>query len=166
MFRSVLFGTFVAGIALSCGALIAQQSSAAATENQAPPVSGLVPDHATLSVENLDKEADWYERVLGFKMLRKMDQNPDMINEQLAIPGYRIDLIKFKGSKRPAAGDSIYLQQGWVHVVFHVENVSLALQQLQALHVDAKVNKENGVPIQLLIHDPEGNELEIRRNLQ
>jgi catechol 2,3-dioxygenase-like lactoylglutathione lyase family enzyme len=147
--------------------VFAQQQPAAAAAAQVPPVSGLVPDHATLSVENLDREAEWYQRVLGFKVLRKMDQNPDFINEQLAIPGYRIDLIKYKGSKRPAPVDPVYLQQGWIHVVFHVDDVATAWKQLQALKVEAKVNKDNtGTPIQLLIHDPEGNELEIRRNLQ
>ena len=154
------FSVIVSGVA------VAQQATTASSETQAPPVTGLVPDHATLSVENLDREAEWYGRVLGFKVLRKMDSNPDFINEQLAIPGYRIDIIKYKGSKRPAPVDPLYLQQGWIHVVFHVDNVPDALKQLQALHVEPKVNYEKGIPIQLLLHDPEGNEIEIRRNVQ
>jgi catechol 2,3-dioxygenase-like lactoylglutathione lyase family enzyme len=163
-FRTVLVLQLVFG-SLFCGVALAQQS-ATSNETQAPPVTGLVPDHATLSVENLDQEAEWYGRVLGFKVLRKMDTNPDFINEQLAIPGYRIDIIKYKGSKRPAPVDPLYLQQGWIHVVFHVDNVADALRALQALHVEAKVNYEKGIPIQLLLHDPEGNEIEIRRNQQ
>jgi catechol 2,3-dioxygenase-like lactoylglutathione lyase family enzyme len=151
------------GVTMS-GTASSKQPAAAV---DAPPVSGLVPDHATLSVENLDLEQQWYTRVLGFKILRKMDSNPDMINEQLAIPGYRIDLIKVKGSVRPPAGSTIYYNQGWVHVVFHVEDVSKALAQLQALGVKPiSVNKEKDVPIQILLRDPENNEVEIRRNLQ
>lgn len=153
--------------ALLSGAAFSQQIPPAANDVQAPPVSGLVPDHATLSVENLDLEQQWYTRVLGFKILRKMDSNPDMINEQLAIPGYRIDLIKVKGSHRPPAGSTVYYNQGWVHVVFHVDDVAKAVAQLQALNVvPVAVNKEKGVPIQILLHDPEGNEVEVRRNLQ
>ena len=69
-------------------------------------------------------------------------------------------------SKRAPPSDSVYLQQGWTHVVFHVADVSAALKALQALHVDVEVNKiPDGTPIQLLIHDPEGNEIEIRRDL-
>jgi catechol 2,3-dioxygenase-like lactoylglutathione lyase family enzyme len=151
---------------LICSVSTAQQASPAANEAQVGPVTGLVPDHATLSVDNLDREAEWYGRVLGFKVLRKMDSNPDFINEQLAIPGYRIDIIKYKGSKRPAPVDPLYLQQGWIHVVFHVDSVPDALKQLQALRVEPKVNYEKGIPIQLLLHDPEGNEIEIRRNVQ
>jgi len=154
----------VFGGVMTNGAAFSQQPAAT---TDAPPVSGLVPDHATLSVENLDLEQQWYTRVLGFKILRKMDSNPNMINEQLAIPGYRIDLIKVKGSVRPPAGSTIYYNQGWVHVVFHVDDVAKALAQLQALNVKpVSVGKEKDVPIQILLRDPENNEVEIRRNLQ
>jgi catechol 2,3-dioxygenase-like lactoylglutathione lyase family enzyme len=129
-------------------------------------VTGLVPDHATLSVENIEREAEWYQRVLGFKLLPPDAGDPNFLNWHLMIPGYRIDLVKFKGSKRPAPVDPIYLQQGWIHVVFHVEDVATAYKQLQALHVEPKVGKDaKGELIQLLLHDPEGNEIEIRRNV-
>jgi catechol 2,3-dioxygenase-like lactoylglutathione lyase family enzyme len=130
------------------------------------PVTGLVPDHATLSVASIEREAEWYERVLGFKPFSKSETNPDFRNWHLVIPGYRIDLVQFKGSKRSPVLESPYLQQGWTHVVFHVEDVALALRQLQGLNVEADITRDkNGVPIQLRIHDPEGNEVEIRRNL-
>jgi catechol 2,3-dioxygenase-like lactoylglutathione lyase family enzyme len=131
-----------------------------------PPVTGLAPDHATLSVENIEREAEWLERVLGFKVFSKSDSNPDFRNWHLVIPGYRIDLVKFKGSKRPPKADAVYSWQGWTHVVFHVEDVAAAVKALEALHEDIKVNKDpSGTPIQILLHDPEGNEFEIRRNL-
>jgi len=166
MFKRIA-GFFAAPI-LACvlfiGTAFSQQPSAA-NGSQAPPITGLVPDHATLSVENLDVEAAWYERVLGFKVLRKMDSNPDFINQQMAIPGYRIDLIKYKGSKRPAPVDPLYVQQGWIHVVFHVDSVATALSQLQALHVQPKsIGKDDqGNPISIMLRDPENNEIEVRR---
>lgn len=160
-----MMGLLIAVVFLGASGM-AQQTPATG-EAQPSPITGLVPDHATLSVENIDKEAEWYGRVLGFKVLRRMDQNPDMINEQTAIPGYRIDLIKYKGSARPPHRDSIYLTQGWVHVVFHVDDVPLAVKQVKALGIDAKINSDDkGTPIQILLHDPEGNEVEVRRNLQ
>jgi catechol 2,3-dioxygenase-like lactoylglutathione lyase family enzyme len=167
---------FMLGVLL-CGVAFTQQP--AADDAQAPPVSGLVPDHATLSVANIQVEAEWYGRVLGFKPLSKSGES-DLMNWHLVIPGYRIDLIQAKGSKRPAAVDPVYrsvngqmvpidpidLQQGWVHVVFHVEDVAAAWKQLQALHVDVKVTKlKDGTPIQLNMLDPEGNAIEIRRNV-
>lgn len=148
------------GIVL-CGAL---SSSHAAAANP-PPVTGLVPDHAALSVENLEVEAQWYQRVLGFTRLSKTSNTPEYTNWHLVIPGYRIDLIKANGSKRPPAVEPTYLQQGWVHVVFHVPDVAAALKTLQALQIEPKVkNDPAGVPIQLRFKDPEGNEVEIRRD--
>ena len=166
---------------------VAGAEEAPVNKTQPPPVTGLVPDHAAASVADIEKEAEWYERVLGFKILNKYKErvlaakkpdDPDFINWHLVIPGYRIDLVQYKGSKRPPPVDPVYLQQGWVHVVFHVDDVPAALKQLQALQVKVDVTYlcdhnvrqakpcENGVPIQLYFYDPEGNQLEIRRNVQ
>jgi catechol 2,3-dioxygenase-like lactoylglutathione lyase family enzyme len=149
---------------LFCGVAPAQQP--AADGAQTPPVTGLVPDHAALSVENIDQESEWYQRVLGFKVFSKF-VTPDHISMvHLVIAGYRIDLIKVPGSKRPAPTDPLWMQQGWIHVVFHVDDVAAALKALQALHVEVSVTKDDkGTPIQIRIRDPEGNEIEIRRNL-
>ena len=154
-------------VALAALALAAASpASAQQAPATAPPVTGLVPDHATLSVENIEVEAAWLERVLGFKVFSKSEANPDFRNWHLVIPGYRIDLVKWKGSSRAPEGASVYLKQGWTHVVFHVPEVAKAVAALQALHVDATVNKDaSGVPIQVLIRDPEGNQIEIRRDL-
>jgi len=139
------------------------------------PVTGLTPDHATLSVKSIEHEATWYERILGFKVLSKSISNGQDPNWHLVIPGYRIDLVQRNGSKRPAlvnpqiSGDrfdDVFLQQGWVHVSFHVEDVATALQRLQALKIDLRVKKDDkGNPVQIRFEDPEGNEIEIRRNL-
>jgi catechol 2,3-dioxygenase-like lactoylglutathione lyase family enzyme len=131
-----------------------------------PPVRGLVPDHATLSVENIEREAEWYQRVLGFTVFSRSEANPDFRNWHLVIPGYRIDLVRAKGSARVAPGETVYSHQGWTHVVFHVEDVAAALAALNALQVPVDVSRDKGgVPIQVRIKDPEGNEIEIRRNL-
>jgi catechol 2,3-dioxygenase-like lactoylglutathione lyase family enzyme len=182
--RSVIGLPLIIGVLL-CTVAHAQQPPV--DKSQPPPVAGLVPDHAAASVADIQKEADWYERVLGFRVLNKYKEhvlaskgpdNPDFINWHLEIPGYRIDLVQYKGSKRPPPVDPVYLQQGWVHVVFHVEDVAAALKSLQALQVKVDVTYlcdhnvrqskpcENGVPIQLYFNDPEGNQLEIRRNVQ
>ena len=104
------------------------------------------------SVENIEREAEWYGRVLGFKVFSRSEANPDFRNWHLVIPGYRIDLVKWKGSSRAPEGASVYLRQGWTHVVFHVPEVAVAVKELEALHVEAQVNRDpKGVPIQLLI---------------
>lgn len=128
------------------------------------------PDHATVSVQDLDRERDWYMRVLGFKVLRQMT-NPTSEVLMMAMPGYRIDLLHQHGSSRPAAVQPQSLHQGWLHVVFNVppEEVEKALAVLKARGTDVKpstlsvqANSEHKEAIWLLqLHDPEGNEIEI-----
>jgi hypothetical protein len=50
--------------------------------------------------------------------------------------------------------------------VFRVDNVAIALSQLQVLHVQPKsIGKDDqGNPIGIMLRDPENNEIEIRRN--
>jgi len=162
MFQQIL-RTFSATVLMGvifCGAALSQEST---IDTHAPPVSGIVADHATLSVENIPAEADWYEHVLGFKVSAKINQDPHMSSWRMVIPGFRIDLIQYKGSTRPAPVDPIYLRQGWIHVVFRVPDIAKAIAELQALHVQADVNKDSkGNPIQIILHDPEGNEVRIR----
>jgi len=130
---------------------------------QPAPLTGLDPDHATISVENMGTERNWYERVLGFRVSRVFDTNPDFVNVQLSLPGgYRIDLIKFKGSSRPAPVDPRYLEQGWVHIAFSVPDLTAAWKALQDHKTDVAADKDaSGVPTRLVVHDPEGNEIEL-----
>lgn len=155
-----IFGIpLVAGMFL-CSFAISQE---AANDTQAPPVSGLVADHATLSVASIPAEAEWYERVLGFKVSAKISQDPHMSSWRMVIPNFRIDLIQYNGSTRPASADPVYLHQGWIHVVFRVQDITKAAAELQALHVNADISKDSeGNPIQIILHDPEGNEVRIR----
>jgi catechol 2,3-dioxygenase-like lactoylglutathione lyase family enzyme len=163
----VLQGLCLALIVCGGSAVAWSQQSGNGVPGTSPgPVTGLIPDHAALSVVSLEREADWYQRVLGFKVLSRSDSDPDYRNWHMAIPGYRIDLIQSKGSKRRAVISPAYQQLGWVHVVFHVGDVPGALRTLRALQVEVQVKKDDtGIPIQLRFMDPEGNELEIRRDL-
>ena len=151
-----------AGI-LFCGAVLSQPVAAQGSHSQPAALTGLMAQHVTLSVENLDRETEWYVNVLGFKATPRVDTNPAFLVQHVYIPGYRIDLIQFKGSTRPASVDPIYLRQGWIHVAFSVPNLSVALKQLQALHTDVTVGTKDaeGLPTRLVLHDPEGNEFEL-----
>ena len=154
---------FVAQI-LFCAVALTQTGMTQATITQPAPLTGLAPDHATISVENIDRVAEWYEKILGFKIADRFDTNPDFLLEQLSIPGYRIDLVKCKGSARPAQANPVFLQQGWVHVVFNTQDLPSALKQLQALNVKLTSNQDaDGTLTRLVLHDPEGNEVEVVR---
>lgn len=151
-----------AGILLCCG-FLSQALGAQAGNSQPAALSGVAVDHMTISVKNLDGESEWYEKVLGFNLARRSDTNPDFRTMQLRIPGFRIDLIQYKGSTRPDPVQPLYMHQGWIHLAFNVPDLSAALIALRALNTDVKVdNKDaNGAPTRLVVHDPEGNEIEI-----
>jgi len=147
------------GAILLCWAALTQPG--AAQRGGAQPLTGLVPHHVTISVENMDLESDWLVRVLGFKLATPSDTNPDFLNHHLTIPGYRIDLVKYKGSARSPIPDPRYLQQGWIHIAFSVPDLAAALVRLQALKTDVKADRDaKGTPTRLIVHDPEGNEFE------
>ena len=97
--------------------------------------------------------------------------NPTSEVLMMAMPGFRIDLLKQQGSSKPPAPKPLALQQGWLHVVFNVppSEVEQALAVLKARGTDVKpstlsvqANSEHKGAIWLLqLHDPEGNEIEI-----
>ena len=127
---------------------------------------GLLPNHATASVADLEKEGEWYRRVLGFHEIRRMQGGPDFKVVHLGIPGYRIDLVWQKGSSRAHGPQGPFLQ-GWLHVVFETPAIDAAYKRLVDLGTDVKADRNAQAAItRLVFHDPEGNELEIvPRNL-
>jgi catechol-2,3-dioxygenase len=120
----------------------------------------LTPHHATISVADLDKESQWYASVLGFEKSNPFD-SPDLKGCWMVIPGYRVDLMQYKGSSRKDTQSGV-LRQGWVHVVFQTPMIDEALKRLQSVGADVKIFKSDDNHLQrLILHDPEGNEVEL-----
>lgn len=123
---------------------------------------GLEPDRMTLSVNNLETTRDWYQNTLGFSIFNHFVRDKDFEIYQMSVSGYRIDLIHAAGSQRPPKPSSIYLQQGWVHIAFHVPDVATTYSTLQARKTDVIAIKTQDQKINhLILHDCEGNEIEI-----
>jgi catechol 2,3-dioxygenase-like lactoylglutathione lyase family enzyme len=123
----------------------------------------IIPSHATLSVSNLDTEVEWYERVMGFKVTSRAKRGDDFEVVETSIPGYRIDMSWRKGSVRHHVLD-FDTDQGWMHIVFQSPALEADYNRLVALKADVKANKnKDGTIGRLIIHDPEGTEIEIQR---
>jgi catechol 2,3-dioxygenase-like lactoylglutathione lyase family enzyme len=138
---------------MQCGQVLAQTMDSNPLQ--------LSPHHATALFADLDKEKEWYQRVLGFRAVARMRPTPDFEVLHMAIPGYRIDLVWRKGSSRPhdAARAPV---QGWLHVVFKTPAIDADYQRLTALGADVKADRDpKNALARLVFHDPEGNELEI-----
>ena len=131
-------------------------SATAQTDSNALPsaLSDIRADHLSISVEDLDREIAWYGRVLGFKESKRR-VTPAMTNVNLRNANFRIDLIKYPGSKRTPA-DPVYLQQGFAHLAMTVPDLQAARTALVALGADVK----SGTGA-IVLRDPEGNEIEI-----
>jgi catechol 2,3-dioxygenase-like lactoylglutathione lyase family enzyme len=121
----------------------------------------LAADHATASVEDCDKESEWYQLVFGMQLVSRNKMSDAFEVLQLGIPGFRIDLVKQKASSRQHQTTG-YFTQGWLHVVFRTPAIDAAYKHLQELGTDVTANRDaQGVIYRLVVHDPEGNELEV-----
>jgi lactoylglutathione lyase len=140
----------IAAAVLLSAASFAQTSAVPAAGALPEALSGLKYDHVSLSVQDIDREVEWYTRVLGFKELKRLER-PNMVNVNMRNANMRIDLIKYTGSIRTPA-DPVYMQQGWAHLALTVPDVKAAVAALKALGADVKGNA---------LRDPEGNEMEI-----
>jgi catechol 2,3-dioxygenase-like lactoylglutathione lyase family enzyme len=119
----------------------------------------LTPNHVTASVANLSQEADWYERVLGFRRSKLLGGRKDFGLYQMTMPGIRIDLVWEAGSARHTQTTG-RMEQGWLHVVFNTPDLDAAYQYLVAQKTDVQIEKdEHGKIVHLTLHDPEGNEI-------
>jgi catechol-2,3-dioxygenase len=152
---------FVAGTLLFSNA-VSQAVEARAGDAPAGVVTGLTPGQITFSVENLDLETNWYVKILGFKVARTGAPRPDFTVRTLTMPGFAIDLVKQNGSTTAAWPYSRYMQQGYVHFAFYTTQISGALKALQSANADVTPLKDDkGAINRLIVHDPEGNELEL-----
>jgi catechol 2,3-dioxygenase-like lactoylglutathione lyase family enzyme len=135
--------------------------AAAQASPELPNPLHLVADHVTASVADLQKEERWYIDVLGFKEVNHIHPRADFEACRVSIPGFSIDLVLQKGSKRLDKGAG-NLEQGWLHVVFKTNAIDQSYSALRAAHTDVKAERDaHGAVTRMVVHDPEGNELEI-----
>ena len=119
----------------------------------------LKPHHATAAVADIDRAVRWYEQMLGFKVVDRGDRPNGSRFADLALPGYGIGLVQNPGT----APAPVNARSGWMHIVFSVPDPAAAYQQLKAKGANVTV-RGNPAPAQIttfLLHDSEGNEIEI-----
>lgn len=148
--------SIAAAAIFGAGALTAQS-------NSANPLN-LHFHHATASVADMNRAIKWYEEKLGFKVIlhKRLDADTDLA--WLVIPGFRIDLIQYRGSTRGPIPANHLSTQGWAHIVFSVPNVDKAYAALKARGVNLPeplVTLDNLHIRTSHFPDSEGNWLEI-----
>jgi len=140
--------------------------AAAPDGTKARAVLGLAMDHASISVADIQKEAAWYINTLGYSFtpgqgIQKIGGK--MQGTRLVIPGFQLDLIQYEGSKRPETPNPIFMQQGYFHLAMTVSDPEAAFNFLQAAGVEMEPsrNRQTNKVTKIVLHDPEGNEIEL-----
>jgi catechol 2,3-dioxygenase-like lactoylglutathione lyase family enzyme len=131
-------------------------SEAQSTEN---PLQ-LRPDHATASVADIDRAVRWYQDMLGFKVVNRGERPNGGRFADLAIPGYGIGLVQNTAASPPPGSSA---RSGWIHIVFAVPDPARAFATLKLRNADV-TTRGNPAPAKIttfLLHDSEGNEIEI-----
>ena len=127
--------------------------------------------HVGLTVRDVDRSAEWYQRVLGFKFVKRFDVPPDVegIPRVLLLhpdSGFLVGLCGHRGR----SGDRFSpLRTGLDHLAFEVsddEQLTHWISDLDALGVEHS-------PVRDLVHsrfvsleDPDGIQLELWVTLQ
>ena len=139
--------------------LLAAFCGPAAAQSTQNPLQ-LKPDHATAAVVDLDRAVRWYESILGFKVVNRGDRPNGTRFADLAIAGFGIGLVQNAGTSAPSASGA---RSGWIHIVFSVPDPAQAFATLKSRGADV-ATRGNQAPAQIttfLLHDSEGNEIEI-----
>ena len=148
-------------VIFAIGALAASAGVVAEQPKELNPLK-LSPHHAAVSVADLDRESQWYAQVLGLEKTFSYD-NGDLKGCFMYVPGggFRIDLMQQKGSERESKRIGL-MRQGWLHVVFQTPLMDEALKRLRLFNTDVQVYRyKDGRLQRLVVHDPEGNEIEL-----
>jgi methylmalonyl-CoA/ethylmalonyl-CoA epimerase len=133
---------------------------ASAAAQPTPDPLQLKPHHATAAVADIDRAVRWYQDVLGFKVVNRDDRPNGTRFADLEIPGFGIGLVQSPGASSPSTNAA---RSGWVHIVFSVPEPARAYALLKARGADVST-RGNTPPADVttfLLHDSEGNEIEI-----
>jgi catechol 2,3-dioxygenase-like lactoylglutathione lyase family enzyme len=149
-----------AALSLAAAVLHAESSASAQVADANP--MGIFVDHVVLGVADLEKQTEWYRRVLGFQVGTLIHRvNRDV--QHISIPGFGIYLVRQNGSTRPTPFMDAD-KQGLSKVVFGTRDADAAYRRLVALGVKVNVSRdEQGKVDGINVIDPEGNALEIQK---
>jgi catechol 2,3-dioxygenase-like lactoylglutathione lyase family enzyme len=121
---------------------------------------GLMLDHVTIGVADMDKEIDWYRRVLGLRP-GQMLHTARFDAQNMTAPGVRIDLIRQPGSTRPSPLMG-FDKQGWLHVALTTHDAEAVYKRFMEMGVEVEANRDKSGKINIVtLNDPEGNNIEI-----
>ena len=158
----------LAALAVSSALPASAQTPSAQPASADNPMQLTMPRTVTIVVANLDKEVEWYQTVLGFKVNQKFGggggaPNPNATDrvKRIELVGFRLDLVWHKGSTRPAPPE--HYQEGVDHFSFETTAMDQDYKWLtdHGVTIDAVRDKKTNALKIMRFHDPEGNEIHV-----
>jgi len=119
-------------------------------------------DHVHAVTTDLDKSIEFY-RLLGFRLLRRIEFGPDDARRQIAYVGKEgsvVELVMPRGPGDPLGGGT-----GARPFAFTVDDAEMAVQELQAMGVEVIQRPSPGFSFTgktAAIRDPSGIVIELR----
>ena len=144
-------------------ALVLMVGSVAASESTTGNPLQLQARHITAGVIDIDRAVKWYQEILGFKLdQRGTRQNGNFKFAELSIPGFGVALVQMGNPSPPPAG-RVVAPPDWVHIVFTVPDPDATFKLLKSRGADVFLRPGMSTsPVrEFLMHDSEGNEIEI-----
>ncbi|MCP5146376.1 MAG: VOC family protein [Gammaproteobacteria bacterium] len=146
---------------------LAVTAGAYAAEQRGPSFT-LQPHHAGISVPDLEASIAWYHDMLGFEVVRRMEQaaNPKMVFALLRRGDFNLELFQVDDGRpmpdyrRDPTAD-LYVH-GTKHIAFEVDDARAAAAELAAKGADIALGPiENPRSIFVFIRDNAGNSFEL-----
>lgn len=162
--------SFRSGIAASAAAVVMLAVSGvvhAQTPSQADvPSFDIAPHHTGISVPNLEESVAWYQRMLGFEVVRRVSPGPNTAIALLRRNGCYIELFHLAGAqplpesrRSPTADLAVH---GIKHFAFEVADARGAAATLKARGAEVVMGPvENTTEIFFFVRDNAGNAFEL-----
>jgi methylmalonyl-CoA/ethylmalonyl-CoA epimerase len=161
-FRSHVAASVATVVVLgTCGMAHAQTPSTAGN-----PSFEITPHHTGISVPNMEESVAWYQRMLGFEVVRRVTPNPNTAIALLRRNNCYIELFQVGGAqplpesrRSPTADLAVH---GIKHFAFEVADARAAAAALNAKGAEVVMGPvENVTEIFFFVRDNSGNAFEL-----
>jgi methylmalonyl-CoA/ethylmalonyl-CoA epimerase len=161
-FRSHVAASVATVVVLgTCGMAHAQTPSTAGN-----PSFEITPHHTGISVPNMEESVAWYQRMLGFEVVRRVTPNPNTAIALLRRNNCYIELFQVAGAqplpesrRSPTADLAVH---GIKHFAFEVADARAAAAALNAKGAEVVMGPvENVTEIFFFVRDNSGNAFEL-----
>ena len=158
------------GLVVFCLSSLAVAQDVVLSAPKANPLAMMRADHIMISTADYAATLDWYNRVLGFEVVREWDiaGYPDVDVGYISANGFVIEVV---GTKEPFQDEKLapdvfaaMSDRGYVHLAFSSADVDAVAAELVSRGVELEMPPTNfdaaGVRL-LFIRDNNGNLIEI-----